>query len=373
MSAKELLTNSSNTITDDLQDRPDVYVKVLLAKGEVLKGIDAYQEAESNYRKALEWSSETTHPIENKVKTNVLLGDLYTDWNKGQQETVEFAQRAHNQLKNMESPPPALKASVIGLRAHVISSELKDYEKGNLYFEKADSIYKKAGLDQSYEYMNMLTGYGRTLLYVFNFTKSEQVLLKSNRIHRKTLDRPTLTVAENYKFLGWTNRKLGNFEQSNRYFRKSIALKQKLTGEETLQTAIPMYHLARNYTLSGEYEKSERLAKQVLQIYQKNLEPGNQYILQAKNYIGTAKYHLGNYSAAERSHKDIIKQSNQAMHKAGVKPNLALVYQHTDRLNEAITLLEESINVNEKYLDHQSRVVAVDMIKLAAIYRELDK
>jgi serine/threonine-protein kinase len=373
LSAKELLTNSNSTINDELQSQPDVYVEILLAKGEALKNIDAYQEAESSYQKALQWSSKTSHPIKNKVKANVRLGWLYTDWNKNHEQAVEFANMAHTHLKNMKSPPPALEASVWGILGRVTSSELNDYETGNTYFEKADSIYTSAGLDHSYDYMNMLTGYGRTLLYVFDFEKSEQVLLKSNRLHRETFDRPTLTIAENYKFLGWTNRELGNFEQSNRYFRKSIVLKRKLTGDQTVQTAIPMYHLARNYKLSGDYEKSNRLAQQVLDIYQKNLKPGNQYILQAKSYVGTANYHLQNYSNAEQLYKDVINQSNHAMHKAGVKANLALVFQKTGRLQEAIDLLKESINVNKEYLGVRTRGVAVDMMKLASVYRDLGK
>jgi serine/threonine protein kinase len=370
LSVKELLTDSDHAINTDLQDQPDVYVEVLLAKGEALKNIDAFEEAESIYQKALAWSSKTTHPIENKVKANLDLGWLHTDWRNSQQQAKQYANTARKYLKQMESAPPALEASVFGLLGRV-TSVMDGYEEGNSYFEKADSIYKKAGLDHTYEYMNMLTGYGRSLLYVFDFKKSEHVLLKSNRLHREKFDRPTLTVAENYKFLAWTNRELCNFKKSNQYFRKSIALKQQLVGEETVQAAIPMYHLARNYKLSGDYEKSYRLAKKVLDIYQEHLDSDNQFIYQAKNYVGTAHYHLHNYARAEQLYKEIIDQSNHPVHVAGVKANLAMVYQQTDRLKEALPLLEQCITTHAETKGPKSRWVGVDLMKLASVNRDL--
>lgn len=171
--------------------------------------------------------------------------------------------------------------------------------------------------------------------------------------------------------MAWAYREMGNFEKSNNYFLKSIELKRELTGDQTVQAAIPMYHLARNYTLSGDFEKSEQLARKVLNIYRKNLEPGNQYILQAKNYVAIAKYNQNEFAEAEKLFKKIIAESNIQIYSAGVNAHLATVYQKTGRFQEAITLLKKTIKMNEKHRGTQSRGVAVDMVKLATVYRKM--
>jgi len=62
---------------------------------------------------------------------------------------------------------------------------------------------------------------------------------------------------------------------------------------------------------------------------------------------------------------------NNKMFLAGTASQLAVVYRHTGRFQKAISLLEESIGINERNLGSESRGVAVDMVKLAAVYRDM--
>jgi len=240
-----------------------------------------------------------------------------------------------------------LEASVFSLLGKVVSV-LRNREQGNSYFEKADNIYVNAGLENSYDYIKMLTGYGRALIYVWDYEKAIETLQKSNRLHRQKCADPTLIVAENYKFMAWAYREMGNFKKANSYFLQSIDLTSELTGDHTVQTTISMYHLARNFTLSGNYKKSEKLAKEVLSIYQKNPESDNQYILQAKNYVAIAKYNQNEYVEAEKIFKSIIKESNYPKYVTAVNAHLAVVYQNTGRFQEAVSLLKETITFNKK-------------------------
>jgi tetratricopeptide (TPR) repeat protein len=377
MTAEQLLLTGENKITSELNNQPDVYTEIMLAIGDALRGIDAFKEAKKSYEKALAKTSESTEPLESKVKTYVKLGRLNTYWRNSQENAYQNALEANKILEKIENPSPALEASVFGLLGRTISVR-DNYEEGNSYFEKADSIYINAGLENSYDYIQMLTEYGRSLIYVSDFKKSEEILLKSNKLHREKYADPTLTIAENYKFMAWANRELGNFEKSNNYFLKSIDLKRELTGDQTVTTAISMYHLSRNYTLSGDFQKSEQLAQEVLNIYRENLEPGNQYIFQAKNYVAIARYNQNKFSEAEKLFESVIKEqrendSDNKMFLGGVLAHLAVVYHKTGRFQEAVSLLEESIKINEKNLGSRSRGVAVDMVKLAVVYRKMEE
>ncbi len=369
LSAKQLLTNGINAIDQDLQNEPDVYTEVLLAIGDAQKNLDAYEVAEATYNKALSISSKTSEPLKNEIRTYVQLGWLHADWRRSQEQTLEYAQRAHEILERIEDPPPKLEASVYAILGHVISVR-DEYERGNSYFEKADSIYTTAGLVKSYEYINMLTGYGRALLYVSDFERSEEILLKSNQLHRQKYEHPTLTIAENYKFIAWTNREMGNFERSNEYFLRSIQLKKELSGDRTVQMALPMYHLAHNYMLIGEYEKSEETAEEVLSIYRENLEPNNQYVHQAMNYLAIAKLHQNKLDEAERLLTAIIEENDKENYLRYVETQLAKVYQKTGRYEDAIFLLDNAVEFNTKKFGIQSRDVGIDLLNLASVYRE---
>lgn len=369
LSAKQLLTNGINAIDQDLQNEPDVYTEVLLAIGDAQKNLDAYEVADATYNKALSISTRTSEPLENEIRTYVQLGWLHTDWRKSQEQALEYAQTAHEILEKVEDPAPQLEASVYAILGQVISVR-NEYERGNSYFEKADSIYTKAGLEKSYEYINMLTGYGRALLYVSDFERSEEILLKSNRLHRQKYEHPTLTIAENYKFIAWTNREMGNFERSNEYFLRSIELKRELSGDRTVQMALPMYHLAHNYMLSGEFEKSEETAQEVLSIYRENLEPDNQYVHQAMNYLAIAKLNQNKLEEAEKLLTTILEENDKENYLRYVETQLAKVYQKTGRFEEAISLLDNAIEYNTKKFGAVSRDVGIDMLNLATVYRE---
>lgn len=376
VSAEQLLLTGGVKINNELNDQPDVYTKIVLAIGDALMGIDAFEEAEKSYQKALAKSSETTQPLEDKLRTHVKLGWLHTDWRESQKQAHKHALDAKKLLEKIESPTPALEASVFSLLGRVLSVR-EQRELGNSYFEKADRIYVNAGLENTYDYIKMLTGYGRALIYVSDFKKSEEVLLKSNKLHRQKYDNPTLTIAENYKFMAWANRELGNFEKSNDYFLKSTDLKRKLIGGQTVKTALSMYHLARNYTLSGDYKKSEELAKKVLKIYQTELEPSNDYITYAKRYLAIAKSNQNKLTAAEELFREVIKSFNEKYGKdhisfANTGARLAVVYQKTGKFKQAISLLEKCIRINTRELGEQSRAVGVDMLKLADVYRAME-
>lgn len=370
LTARQLLMTGKNTIDNEFKNQPDVHAEILLAIGDALKNIDAFEEADKSYQSALDISAETSQPVAYKIQACVRLGWLHTDWREQRLIPDEYARRAHDLLQQVEHPSPSLEAAVFGLlgRVHTVRTH---YKKGNRYFSRADSIYISSGLEQTYEYITMLTGYGRSLLYDSDFEQSYQTLRKSNRLHRERYDRPTLTIAENYKYMGWSNRELGNFDKSNAYFRKSIELKKKLTGDRSFQTAIPMYHLSRNYLLAGDYEKSEELARKVLGIYRDKVDPGNQFILQAKNYIAIALYHQQKFAEAEKIFQEVIGTSDKRKYKAMVRAHLAMVYQQTGRFREAVSILQNTIHANEEIHGAQSRGVAVDMVKLAAAYREM--
>jgi len=376
ISAKQLLLSGEKKIGHDLKNQPDIYAEVLLVIGDAFKGIDAFEKAEKSYRKALSKSSETTHPFKNKLRIYVKLGNLKSKWTKDHR-ALQPALKARKLLDSLKNPPPELEVSVFSLLGRV-NVLVENYEQANSYYEKADSIYISTGMSNSFGYIQMLNGYGKSLIYTSDLEKAEQILLKSNALHRKAFSTPTVTIAKNYKFLGWVYRDMGNFKQSNNYFLKSIDLDRRLTGKESLPTALSMYHLSINYTLAGDFEKAEDLAKKVLRIYQKLLEPTNDYIQRPKKYIAIAKYNLNEYSEAKNILREIIKKRKKLRGKdnlglAGPSSYLAVVYQKTGHYKKAISLLKKSIRIYKNKLGEYNSRMGRAMIKLATVYRKMNE
>ncbi len=380
LSAKQLLINGKNRVSNELVNQPSVYVEVLFAIGDALKNIDAFEEAEESYKKALAKSSETKNPLQNKTKAYVKLGSLiykWSNWTKNQ-DAKQAALTAQKLLKQIEDPPSALKASVFSIMGKTRVAAEK-FEESNFYYEKADSVYTKAGMENSFEYIQMLNSYGRSLLYLPDFKKAKQVLKRSNKLHQKTFSNPTIILADNYKLLGWACRDLGDFEKSTNYFLQSIDLNNELTGKESLPKAASMYHLAINYILSGEYEKGEKLAKKVVHIYQKSRASDSSYMQNPKKWIAIAKYNQNKFLEAEHLLEEIIKtrttlsEGKDHIGIAAASAHLAVVYRKTERFKEAISLLEKTVHIYKRELGEHNRRVGRTMIKLASTYRDMGK
>ncbi|NGP87760.1 serine/threonine-protein kinase [Fodinibius halophilus] len=372
LSAKELLVKGKNSISSRLNTQPKISTEVLLAIGNAMSNIDAFEEAETTFREALKKSASTARSLENKTQALVSLGNLEAT-RTNIDKAYQLALDANNNLDKISSPSTTLKASVFSLlgRLNVVKD---NYEQANSYYEKAKNIYVNAGKTSSEDYIQMLTGYGKSLIYVFDFKKAEETLLKSNELYLKKYGKPTMTMAENYKFLAWTNREMGDFEASNRYFEKSIELKKQLAGKETISTALSIYHLSRNYTLMGNYGKSKELAKKVLSTFQQITDPPNSFTLRAKNYIAIANYNQSNLVEAQKLFTEVIAKYTKLngenhMSVAGPSSHLAVVYQKMNDYQKAIPLLEKSIRINADNLGEESRGVGVDMLKLAVVYR----
>lgn len=376
ITAEQLLVNGKKKIGENLKTQPDVYTEVLTAIGDALTGIDAFEEAKKSYQRIITISSQTSASLENKIRALVKIGNLESKRRSNDQASLVPALKAHKLLNQMKAPPTDLKASVFSLlgKTNVFS---ENYEQANTYYEKADSIYNRAKMESSFDYIQMLSGYGKSLIYTSAFKKAEQVLLRSNKLHREEYSQPTTTIAENYRKLGWVNRDLGNFKKSNDYFLKSIELYRSLTGKESLSTALSMYHLSINYFLSADFKKAEKLAKDVLHIYQKRVEPTNDYRRVAKQYIAIAKYNQNELSEAKSLLQEIIKKRKRYMGEndfnlAGPLSHLAMVYHKEGQSQKAISTLKRSIRLYKKELGEYNRRVARAKIKLAAIYREID-
>lgn len=376
ISAQQILMNGQNRIGENLQNQPDVYTEVLLAVGDALSNIDAFEEAEKSYRQALTNVTETSEPLKNKTQAYVKLGNLQSRWTKDE-EALAPALKAQKSLRNIENPPPALEASVYSLlgKIHVF---IENYDEAKLNYEQADSIYVSAGLRNSFDYIQMLSGYGKLLIYQSNYKKAEQVLDQSNKLHRKAFADPTMTLAENFKFLGWASRDLGNFEKSNDYFLQSIDLYSRLTGEGSIPTALSMYHLSINYTLSADFEEAEKLAKEVLSIYQKQLDPSNDHIQRPKKYIAIAKYQQNQLAEAQNLLQELIQERTKYRGEnniglAGPYSHMAVIHKKNKNYEKALSALDKSIAIYKRELGENSIRTARAMIKLASLYRDMGK
>lgn len=377
VSARTLLLSGQKDIAGKFENQPSIYVEVMTAIGDALKGINALEEAKESYRKALDRTSEIDDSQEYKTRLYVKLGQLESMWRRSDEVILNLAQKARKLLEKVDNPPSSLEASVHNLlgKANIYP---ENFEIANSHYKKADSIYTSAGLTDSFEYIQMLNGYGKSLIYESNFRKAEQILQRSNKLHREIYSKPTMTIADNYKFLGWANRDMGNFQKSNEHFKKSIELNKQLAGEESISTALSMHHLAINYFLSGDFEKSEQVEKEVLNIFQKLFEPSNDHMNRAKKYIAIAKYNQNQLYEAKKLLHEIIDsrtkyKGEDNFNLAGPLSYLGMVNHKQGNTELAISQLEKSIRIYKKRLSENSSRVARAKIKLATVYRDIGK
>lgn len=374
LTARELLVNGENAIGRKLKSQPDVYTEIVLAIGDAFTNIDEFEKAENSYQKALTQIPNTADPVENKIRTYVKLGNLKCIWTKDSTAFVP-ARKAQKLLHTIDNPEPQLAASVAGLmgRVNVLT---EDYDKANNYYQRADSIYTQTEQSRNFDYIQMLNGYGKMLIYSANPAKAEEMLSKSRRLHQSVVSTPTMTLVRNYKFLGWAERDMGNFQESNRYFNKSIELSSQLNSAQSMSTALAMYHLSINQVLAANYQEGEKMAQNVLSIYKNLLDSNNDYIQHPKKYIAIAKYKQGEFAEAERWLHEIITRRTELRGKnniglAAPYAHLGMIYHQTNRSQKAISALKKSLQIYEQNIGSNNARIARSLLKLGSIYRDL--
>jgi len=195
------------------------------------------------------------------------------------------------------------------------------YEPGTIYLDLADIRQKKGTPELAKETINegvekdpwhpgLLVSAARNMIEKEEFNKALQALTRAIELN------PALEEA--YFYSGVANYRLGNAEQAESDFKKSVALMDKS------QASAAYYNIGYIYTAKKDYQKA-------LEFMQKSVEADSSY-LKGYDAISKIKEEQGDIEAAANAYREYLKLYPDDTDIMGL---IAELYYRADRLDEA--------------------------------------
>jgi Flp pilus assembly protein TadD len=145
--------------------------------------------------------------------------------------------------------------------------------------------------------------------------------------------------------------------------REALAIRRKVFGEAHRETATSLNDLALLLFGRGDLDRAEPLFRESLAINLKTLGPDHPSVAVSMGNVGLVLDAKGDAAAAEKLYRDdlAIVRKSQALN------NLAIAVMHQDRLDEAQTLLEQTVAIVRPLFRPDHPRLAVYLVNLSRV------
>jgi tetratricopeptide (TPR) repeat protein len=217
----------------------------------------------------------------------------------------------------------------------------------------------------------------------------DQQSVSGNYSAALTLYRQALKIAESadpadprlaatLDYLGNIYGNLGNWQESERQFRRALGLMESIAGRESIGYGLLQLDLGTMYGNSGRTDRAERPLRDALAILMRVLPANDTRIAIARGSYATVMMQRGRYREAE----DLLRQDLAVLEKQPERAcvpighsynTLGMVLRREGRSDEALALFEQAVQTIEacKGPDHPAVVQALN--NLAIQYADAHK
>jgi eukaryotic-like serine/threonine-protein kinase len=158
------------------------------------------------------------------------------------------------------------------------------------------------------------------------------------------------------EMLGGALRRLGRYEEGERYMRQAIALYERDKGPNDLGLIVPLYRLADAVARDrGDYDEAAQLMERGLAIAKATLGEGHPRTAYTLEFLGALESRRGNFAKAERLSRLAVQIFDRTLGRRDVAvadayADLAKVYSRVGRWSDAEEVQRTAITVYEKTL-----------------------
>jgi tetratricopeptide (TPR) repeat protein len=218
-------------------------------------------------------------------------------------------------------------------------------------------------------------GYSPTIDQIELVRESITHLENSIRSWRDSFTESDLTLL----FVGIGNfyQGQGNYDLAEPWLREFLEVKQRL-GEEHLDIALSMAHLATLYLSQGKYEEAKPLYISTLEMYKRLLGEEHPYVATSQNNLALLYRALGEYEKAEPLFCSALEMYKRLLGEEHLDValslgNLSLLYESQGKYKEAEPLCLSALELRKRLLGEEHLDVASSLGNLALLYRAQGK
>lgn len=173
------------------------------------------------------------------------------------------------------------------------------------------------------------------------------------------------------KTIGSTYQELGRLEGAEPLLVSALETRKAIFGDAHEDVADSLHDLAYLKDDQGEYEESERLYRQALELHRR-LGGENEKIAKDLGGLATVLYRAGDYEAAESLQREALSllrrlSSEQTRELSNALNNLALTVEAKGDFEEAEKLYRQSLTIDRERLGDEHPDVATTMSNLGLL------
>lgn len=364
--ASKLLDAAEERLETRLSGQPETQAELYNMLGNVRNNMGSINQARKNYLRAIELERKQNRPLVlARLLTNFAKLDLTSLGGKQGEalakEALELAQRH----APAESEEIAFALNMVGF---ALMSHAKDKEATPI-LQKSLAIGEKLGSE------------GRVTLDAAIYLAQNQMKLlqfeAAERYYRRALSIRAKLSGEGHP-LWWTiNEQLAMALRGQRKYadaepimRSSLAMRQKTHGKDSNESLRPILALALLLRDMGRFREELELNRAAVEGYERTLGRQSVWFLLASNNLAVTLTAVGDQVEALRILREVVPQSKQAWpanHEtpATFERNLGRLLGEMGLIDEARTHLRASLAANEIFYGAKHREPVLVLLELA--------
>ena len=349
------------------------YSDSLLNSGDFYFLLGKYNEALSNYEKALDISlSEGYYPNITVSYNNI--GAAYyclCDYTKAL-ESFEKGLKISSKIFGENDPDVAISYSDIGS----IYKSLGDYTKALEFHNKSLIIRLKIFGE---DHPDTATSYGY-IGCVYNslgeYTKALEFHEKSLKIRLEIFGEDHPDTATSYSYIGYAYDSLSEHTKALEFHEKSLKIRLKIFGQDHSLVAISYGDIGCVYHSLGHHTKALDFFEKSLKIRLKIFGEEHPDVAASYGDIGCVYHSLGDYTKALEFHEKSLKIQLEIfgedhLHVAASYNSIGVVYDSLYDYNKALEFYKKSLNIRLKIFGEDYPDVATSYIIIGGVYDSL--
>ena len=260
--------------------------------------------------------------------------------------------------------------------AKVAGEEKGEFTEALEYLKQAERLLIIQGQENSKAYSKVLVYMAEQVLNIsYTKTNVEAVLScldKAHKIHIALNDKESEEYINLLNMYGVLERTIGNTKKSMEYFSSVL----QIAGQRMIGYAYANHNIGILYLMARKYEETISYFEKALDVKAEVLSCSHDSYINTLCWISQCHVYMQDYAAAEKTlnisdelYQELKKRESHIL----ILHNLAHIYSHSGRYDDALKAFSEVVDVIEKYQNSKKNqsMYMTALNGLGQIYRKL--
>jgi len=249
-------------------------------------------------------------------------------------------------------------------------------EEAERHLDRALRIVKSSGHSDDRQLPVILGSLGVLYEQTERYKQSEDFLNDALQLSKKRLGPDHLYIADLESNLAVLYMKTGRANKAEKPLERALALVEKKLGKDHSYTAPILTNLAAAYEMRKDRDRAEPLLARAVRLTEETFGPEHPDLAPMLGNLGLLYYNLGDMARAEPALRRALDLTRKLFGADSIKSalfelSLANTLREQGRLDEAHSLYDHALRIQERDLGPKDSVVAQTLEQFAKLQRRM--